>query len=304
MTVKAETDRFIEKLLEASKRKKWSNRFRASSLPACQLKHLWFAFDEKLDEQPGERRGFFNDFFMDLGTAIHTTTQRWLGRLGVLFGDWACENFDCEHFHDRDDDGEVIPVIRARFGPQKCSNCRHQLIYSEFKFSGKPGGHCDGLIKLGELTPEDDDFAVLEIKSAGEKAIARFKEQGLPYSYEMQASEYTFRLRELGYNIVGVMFLIIPRDNPRGMLAMWVQPKRVKTVHASIVRDHEACVATLETGDFSEIKPQCAKPADANGCPYEANCFAPISGKLFIEKADRFYGDERPVKLPMFPEID
>ncbi len=245
---------------------------------------------------------------MDVGTAVHATTQRWLGRLGVLFGDWACENVWCEQSRNLDKEGEVIPVIRARFGPQKCPDCKKACVYSEFKFEDSPTGHCDGLIKLGKITPEEMDFILLEIKTASLKRIEEFKQNGIPFPYKLQGTIYTKKLRDRGYNVLGVMFLFIPRDNPRNMWPFMFKPKNVDTIHDNLVEDHDTAKKAIGTNDYSALSPACATLEDAGDCPYRVNCFSPSAQKIFIDKHLRY--TEHPerdafhVKGPTWPKGD
>lgn len=288
MTHDAEALRLIDTLRSATKYDDWHWQFRASGLPACPLQHVWYRFDRELDSLPGRRESFAKDFYTEIGTAVHTVVQRWLGRLGVLYGDWLCPK--CKKLY------------RGNLGTVTCE-CGAETVYEELSFDGKPSGHCDGLIKLGDLTPGEKDFAVLEVKTTSERRLNEvIKPQGPPLNYRLQATNYTHRLQQLGFNLVGVMFLFVPRDSPNKMHAIWVHPKRVKQINDAMVREYDATVEALDTGDFSALSGTCAEPADGEGCPYRPNCFSPSAKALFIEKAKQAMPDDEIIS-PVFPEL-
>jgi hypothetical protein len=289
MTHDAEALRLIDLLRSATQHDDWHWQFRASGLPACPLQHCWYRFDREADELPGRRESFAKDFYTEIGTAVHTVVQRWLGRLGVLYGDWRCPR--CTDV-----------VYRDRLGTARC-DCGAETVYEELAFDGKPSGHCDGLIKLGELTPGEKDFAVLEVKTTSERRLDQvIKPQGPPLNYRLQATNYTYRLQQLGYNLVGVMFLFVPRDSPRKMHAIWVHPKRVTAINQAMLKEYEATVAALDSGDFSKLSGTCSKPEDGEGCPYRPNCFSPSAAKLFRDKARTFLPESEIID-PQFPEL-
>jgi len=297
MSTDAEANRLINALLEARAVEPWRFSFRASAMPACQLQHVWFAMDEHLKDIPRRNKTYFSDFFLEVGTAVHTATQRWLGRLGILFGNWMCESCG------RDDKGVPINMIADRFGPQKCSTHKTEMVYEEYEFNDPPTGHCDGLIKFGEMTPNDNDFVLLELKTSSTKKIdTEIKPNGPPMSYKIQATIYAHKLKKRGFNIVGVLFIFIPRDIPRGMYPVWFKPSRPTAVHESLIAAHTATLEALKTGDFSTLSGTCVDPSDARDCPYRVNCFSPVSGDLLTNKCKQFFGD-RPVnlKLPILP---
>lgn len=296
---------FLATLSEGRGRGRWKFELRASSLPMCQIKYVWFRFDEKLGTLPKSSRKYITDYFKDVGVAVHATTQRWLGRKGLLFGSWACTNHKCK-VYELDEHGDPVPVVIKKFGPQKCPSCRRELTYSEFAFGAPLTGHCDGLIKLGLFTPDDLDFVLLEIKTVGAKKIAVFKTDGPPITYRLQATSYIHKLNEMGFNVKGVLFLFIPREGP---MKAWTDfrktsPKKAKRIHDSIIRDYDKACDAIETGDFSGLSGTCVTEEDAIYCPYRANCFSPVVADLFQKKHDLFYENQgsSPAMLPRFPE--
>jgi hypothetical protein len=289
MSYDAEAQRLIDQLRGATQHDDWHWQFRASGLPACPLQHAWYRFDREAGSLPGRRESFRKDFYTEIGTAVHTVVQRWLGRLKLLYGDWRCPK--CEDV-----------VYRGRLGTVTC-DCGAETVYEELQFDGKPSGHCDGLVKLGELTPGDKDFAVLEVKTTSERRLEQvIKPQGPPLNYRLQATNYTYRLQQLGYRIVGVMFLFVPRDSPNKMHAIWTHPKRVNPINEAMLREYEATIQALDTGDFSQNSGTCASPDDGESCPYRPNCFSPSAANLFRDKAQAFL-PEKEIMCPQFPEL-
>ena len=293
MTHDAEALRLIDLLRGATQYDDWHWQFRASGLPACPLQHVWYRFDRAADSLPGRRESFTKDFYTEIGTAVHTVVQRWLGRLNVLFGDWRCPQ--CTDL-----------VYKGRLGTVTC-DCGAETVYEELSFAGKPSGHCDGLIKLGELTPNENDFAVLEVKTTSERRLEKvIKVHGLPLNYRLQATNYTYRLQQLGYNLIGVMFLFVPRDSPYKMQALWVHPKRVAAINKGMQAEYEQTLAALKSGDFSGLSGTCADPEDGEGCPYRPNCFSPSAEVIFQDKAANYYQyqeEKVEVMSPVFPQL-
>ena len=287
--VKQEASRLINTLLGADRRDRWKFAFRASAMPACQLQFVWLAMDQRLGTQPWRKQSYIGDFYMNVGTAIHAATQRWLGRLGLLFGNWACGNVLCQ-LNQHDDNGELIPAVRRRFGPQRCPECRRELVYSEFSFRDEPTGHCDGLVKLGGITPADLDFALLEIKTAGKARMQEFLRDGPPLSYKLQAIIYCHKLNAMGFNVRGVLFLFIPRDDPQGMQPIWypIGPKKAANIHASIIDGYEAVKKALSHGGFEGISGACVEENDAYNCPYRVVCFSPDARSMFQDKFRKY----------------
>lgn len=311
--------RIATKLLDARMHEDWKFPFRASAMPFCQLKFAWYSMDKALGELPGASRKFFGDFYMDIGTAVHSSSQRWLARNGILFGHWMCENPFCDHSFKFDKHGDPVPVVTDKLGPQDCPHCGKEAVYCEFSFHDAPTGHCDGLIKFGNLTPGEMDFVLLEVKTIGVRKLhTEVKVDGPPMQYKIQVSLYTHKLIKRGYNIKGVLFIFIPREDPAKIWPFWyrVGPKKAALIHDSIVSDYRAAKACAAAKDFSDLTGSCQTDADALNCPYRVNCFSPKAIDFFVEKLRRFVkikgseiGDDLDAslriteRLPMMPAL-
>lgn len=285
-TKKDTADKLVATLLGAYSMEPWGWTFRSSALPLCQLQVIWFEMDQGLGELPGRKQSYFSDFFLNTGTVAHTVTQRWLGRLGLLFGRWKCPK--C---------GKVSePVL----GIQTC--CKVESVYEEFEFNDLPTGHCDGLLKLWDLTPEINDFILLEIKTTMRSKLPEIRAGNFAFNYRIQATVYAHKLRAMGYNVRDVLFLFIPRDYPRDMTPVWFKPARAKMVHENAIQEYEAVLGALKSRDFSNITGICGCIDDARDCPYRVSCFSPVAHELWLDKFIRFYDTDAPPKsLPQFP---
>ena len=87
---------------------------------------------------------------LDLGTSLHTLLQQYLGTLGILIGDWGCE--ECRVVQ------ENVPL------PQQCPLCKSKRFkFIETAVFNRMAGlsaHYDGKL-FGDV------FRLLEIKSTG-----------------------------------------------------------------------------------------------------------------------------------------
>ena len=258
----------LDRLRGAERLTDWQWRFQASELPACPLQHVWYSFDRHLDRLPRRRQTFIGDYYTTVGAAVHTVIQRWLGRLGVLYGDWRCRK--CGN-------------VQRQLGTPEC--CGRESDYRELAFDGPPAGRCDGLLRLGD----DDSYTLLEIKSTSRKRLEAMAKHGVPLSYELQATVYMHEARQAGYAISNVIFLLVPRDAPTRMEVVPMRPKRPKAVTAAIVAEHEATQAALKSADFSKLSGTCTAPENAPDCPYRTVCFSPSARALFLDKAVEFY---------------
>jgi hypothetical protein len=105
----------------------------------------------------------------DYGHTAHKKYQRWLSEMGILWGQWKCQNGWCELSFLGD-------------GPE-CPECGDVSEYKEVPL-GDPdlrmGGHSDGVVRLAE-----ESNAMLEIKTVGITSL-RFEAYQL---YERYAEE-------------------------------------------------------------------------------------------------------------------
>lgn len=111
--------------------------FRASSMPICGRK---FSFSQVL--KPEDKQATVSDFVLSLqssiGTAMHSTVQRWLGKFGILFGDWSCPKCHREKL--------------KHLGTPICKKCDLEMVYKELDLKHQTvgvTGHPDGILRVG-----------------------------------------------------------------------------------------------------------------------------------------------------------
>lgn len=276
-----------QKLVEARELQPWRWQFRASGLPACPLQHVWSVLDQEIGRLPRRPWGFLADFYTEVGTAVHTVTQRWLGRLGLLYGPWVCTR--CGARFD--------PAL----GPVRCFDCDVEAEYEEFSFDGEPSGHCDGLLRVPGVTTEPNQFVLLEIKTTSATRLdSVILPNGPPYPYQLQTTNYAYRLGKMGYTITDVLFLFIPRDSPNRMTPIWYKPVAIERVNRAILNEYRQTVDALEQNDYQNVTGTCRDPADAGNCCYRVDCFGPAAAQLFCDKHTKARSTE-PVSYPAFP---
>ena len=142
----------------------------------------------KLENAEGQCR-------MDQGTAIHAVVQRWLGKAGILFGDWVCP--------------ECSFLIKDHLGlpSEVCPDHKRELRYQERRIDYQ------GLILKpdGILKPKERSI-LLEIKTTSSYSYQGTKEPREKHVY--QANAYACVLRELGFDLAGAWIWYVSVDNP------------------------------------------------------------------------------------------
>jgi len=203
-------------------------RFRLSGSPFCPYKFLYQWYDYVTTG----RVDFWDypaDFYTGIGTAIHSTLQKWvpLCNPGLYLGNWQCP--------------ECRKVIQSAVGPKMCPDCNRWMRYEEYEYSDGWyfSAHWDGVlitdtnliktlgITLDNTKPMDKYLRkckvpvkaiVTEYKSAGSFKSKRIggptpenKAQALMY-----APCATRKLKAEGLNIeiIGSVVKYLSRDNP------------------------------------------------------------------------------------------
>lgn len=167
--------------------------FRGSSLPFCP-RAFWF------DRQQGplpQWMCFKSEANLSRGTALHSTTQKWLGRTGLLYGDWSCPVCGAEQTNT--------------VGPHYCPEHRKELVYREYWLSYKGfRGYADGLILL-----KDNLFALLEIKTMNSSNFLKTTTPKLEHFYQANAYAGVFRASK-NLNVNHLWLWYVSADYPGG----------------------------------------------------------------------------------------
>lgn len=281
-------DELVRSLLAAESFETRKYTFRGSSLPFCQLRYVWDTLAQEQGKVSPLKRTFVGDFYMEVGTAIHTVVQRWLGRSGFLFGHWKCP--------------KCYETTEPLLGEQSCVECGVKCVYEEFQLRHESGftGHCDGLIRLPGTDLADDEFDLLEIKTTSDAKVDSITaKRGIRTEYHLQVAAYVTLLRQMGYKIKRVLFLYVPRNNPRNIKPVWWNKAgRASTMFTSEVTEYLNAKSALVTEDYSELTGICQ--TNDTDCVYSVFCFAHKPSDMFTEQYERSR-ETKPKSLPIFP---
>lgn len=224
--------RLEAELTESSVARPRNLTYRPSSFPICgRLKAIERARTLALREPPRQRETFRNDTYLSVGTALHACWQRWLGRIGVLWGDWACQKVSSSR------DGNVETRLhcggQARgWGPAMCPNCGGEMEYAEISFQNHKSipkairpvsAHCDGFTFIGDGKGAPKDGAegghspdtVIEIKTTSKSHADSKSHEPKSTSHLMQASAYAQMAKmAYGLDIKHILYVYVNRDVP------------------------------------------------------------------------------------------
>ncbi len=250
---------------------KWECTLRASSLPLCEYYVALSDIYAGRADRPEKLRGMMFDYYTSIGTLLHTILQRWMGKLGVLYGDYKCSV--CKE------------TIRGVLGePSECSKgCKRvEWEYVELKLhemlptARLVSAHCDGLIRFPWM--EEGHYYLMDIKTTSlgscpspDKRFTKDYHQ----RYLVQTAIYHHILTQCGFKIDGTIFWMVPRDNPRKMVGIiYDQSKTAEFVYWETVESYRTAKAAAKAGDFSEIKRSCKDVREAQfaNCPFQDTC--------------------------------
>lgn len=236
------------KAVEPVEKDQRGSPFRCSSLPFCRVN---LALKTMLDIRE-KKTSFRDDFYFTLGRSMHLIVQRWLGRMGLLFGYFVCP------YHRK---------IRAKgVGPFFCSKCNTEMLYEEIEIKTKEGliGHTDGLL------PYLDGYFVFELKSISKE---RLETDTLPYQHNLlQGNAYGIANMDKGLNIHGVVFLYLARDTHTNYKFFLLENLDRKVYNAS-KKDILAVTKSIKTGRFDDVLCLCRTMEDAEDCEFRSLCF-------------------------------
>lgn len=227
---------------------------RASSLPFCGRQYVMHRLGPF---EPMQDLSFFGQACMDMGTALHSTAQRYLGHSGLLYGNWTCSK--CSAFY------------RDRQGPVTC--CGLEATYTEYELQHECGisAHPDGvLLQLPDGTPVR---ALLEIKGIHEKKLAALKAPIWRHS-SFQANFYANLLNDkLNLGIERIVLIYIDRGVPSRRKYFLVKPNR--SVYEQTIHAVEEAKRQLHLRVLPERI--CATSLDGKElhCQYRHICFVP-----------------------------
>ena len=187
-------------------------RLRPSSLPACSIIALGKLLDYRLSGK--ESRNYMSDFFMDVGTQVHSVLDKWCAHSDgpKVWGDWKCSNNECRNIWG-------ISYDKGSADDSTCHLCQSKGVYQEveIKYRGMKG-HMDCVLITNK------GVVVVDYKTASSYKASqnRFYAMGSPH-YPLQLFAYTYMLdrvygkyfkEKYGKDVIGCGLLFVSRDNP------------------------------------------------------------------------------------------
>jgi hypothetical protein len=251
---------------------KW--KVRASSFPICSRFYaLHMLYHNMSGIKPSQPDKFILDVTADAGTNVHRVYQRWLGRMGVLFGHWECSSCGITHYD--------------RVGPVYCMNCSRECEYQEMEFIDSVtgySGHGDGLYPVYPSDPMRE-LLLFDIKTAKEqdmdKKLAKEFLDRVWKKWMAQTGSYVYHLRNhLRYNVTGTLILVVNRNRPwrsRLVVANDAKPEAYLKAVKAVLSTEDAVRHFLKTRDPSRVvslKGPCETRRDAPECPWNGACFS------------------------------
>lgn len=201
-----------------------------SALPYCPTSFL-LSFDPDLMQQ----QKFQGQAIMNQGTALHSTMDRFLGRIDRAFGDFVCTDCGCiQHLKQASD-----------FPNMRCPECGGRLHYEEVYIDYKGFvGHVDFLYNTG--SKKNPKLWVVDFKSKSYSLTDPTKTD-IPLNYHYQTLAYTLLLRaQYGLKIQGRAILNICRDNPSRMVLAGVH----KWSKDDLIQGHKDLLEQRELYEF------------------------------------------------------
>ena len=264
----------------------WKFELRASGIPICQWQACLSKVYEKVpEERPPEQFSFRFDFYVSMGSTAHLVYQRWLGRLGYLYGDFEC--VDCKH------------IVRGHLGwPKACptKGCTvNQWNYIELKLhnvikdSNLRSAHCDGLIRFPWM--EENHYYLVDFKTCSIATLpdpkTRFTSE-YHQKYLTQTGFYHYLLEKKGFKIDATLFIMVPRDNPaKATIISYNQASMAERMYKAVMEEYAQAQEAAVTGDLSTIVKACHTQHDRPECPFNDLCFAKDAtkelNKLFMK---------------------
>lgn len=303
----------MRRLLDAGEFKNARFEFRPSRMPYCALQHLWFTVGDRAGTKLRKRDSFMSDYYTSFGTAIHTATQRWLGRLQILYGYWRCDAAvetaaSAGWKPPRRTCDDLTVHGPSLMPPDGCPTCHGPLRYEEIRLRHKKSGlsgQPDGLLKIPQLNLEEDEFVLLEIKTTDSKKMQQLMAPGGLYRhYRMQNSIYAHLLQQRGYRIRASLFLFVPRDNFKKVSAKFYTDivKFSQQTFEEIVDEYLRTQSCIEEGtyDYAQVEGVCTEDGGVDDCPWRATCLSEVASEQFVTLHKKAYGAE-PVSTPVFP---
>lgn len=224
----------------------------------CQIAFMLTLLENNLEVET-----FTKDFYCDVGTAVHSVMQKWLGITKDLYGMWQCD---------------ICKKINTGFGSIKC--CENKLcIYKEYdlEWNGLKG-HCDGLLLI------DGEFYILELKTIGTKGLSYRNTYGPYWYHKNQANMYVFmgQKLKLPHPLVGYAIVYIERDDPNKFKSFVTKGIDFNSIKETVSNYKQAENMVL-SGNFKNVImcPNCNQDDKDRFCSYRDICSDNIEKRLY-----------------------
>ena len=240
------------------------SEYRPSNLPFCEvdqyltlIKNNWknkTSFAKITNSYM--KQTWAGELYTSMGTQIHTITQKYLARLGILLGDYKCLKCD---------------LIQEQTQQHICPICKTEMIYEELGFKKGDNhikGHTDGILMLNKTW-------LMDIKTTTTYKLKNFK---IPYNYLLQGSIYLNKLKEQrGISCDGICFLMIPRNNVKAaQFILFSNTTLLTTMYKGVTKNYNEVYEKFKEGNFDvtrlyKNKEECL--SQYTPCPYASFCW-------------------------------
>lgn len=230
----------------------YKGEIRASSLPFCQREYVMHRAGNLA---PLKEATFVGDSYLEMGHALHTVAQRYMGIAGLMYGNWRCQK--CQKF---------FPDMK---GPIRC--CDDYAVYEEYDLRHPSGisAHPDGVcLELPDGTPFR---AIWEFKGCHPKKMSAMKGPIWKHS-TFQANFYLNLANEqLGLDLEYIVIVYVDRGLPTNRRYWLVRPN--KAVYNNTIKAVQEAKEKLRLRVLPERI--CANQMDGVKlrCAYSSVCF-------------------------------
>lgn len=228
---------------------------RPSSMPFCSVILL-----RDLILQKEQKTSMKSDFYMSIGTVLHSVLQKWIPRQGRGLGDWVCVK---ETVRGKK---KVKCGKRKKLTIDNICECGEIMTYEEIEVSYKGiTGHIDYVISHPHGRKQIIDFKTSSLEKIRNKDI-----DGLvSYKYMIQILTYTYIVQELyGWKMMGSSLLFIARDSHDAYLEVFF-PWNSKLssmieafVESQIIAFNSAHKSLKEKNVHYAIRSRCCRNGD------------------------------------------
>lgn len=230
----------------------YTGAIRASSLPFCPREYVMHRAGNLA---PTKDSTFVGDCYLEMGTALHTVAQRYMGLAGLMYGNWRCPT--CQR------------LFEDTRGPVRC--CEQLAVYEEYALVHESGitAHPDGVcLELPDGTPFR---AIWEFKGCHPRKMSAMK--GPIWQHALFQANFYLNLvndqKHLGLEHIVIIY--VDRGLPNNRRYWLVKPNRA--VYDNTIASIKDAKEKLRLRVLPER--MCATQKDGQDlrCAYASVCF-------------------------------